>query len=402
MNQPQFDLTLETSHFSVKKLLETMGIALPVKTSQPEALTDLALSVKIKGNVKEIALSDGLFQLDQSKLRFKAGLSEFEKPRIDFDGKLDQFNADHYLPPAESKPAGPAPEPAGNKEKIEKVNYAPLRKMILNAKLQIDSLTIHKVNLTDMLMKVTGKNGVFNIDPFNLKLYQGAIQSRTTLDVTREKPQTQAVMQVQGVEAGPLIRDLLQKDILEGKLDADLNLKADGDDLAAIRQSLNGNGNMVFKDGAIVGVDLSAMVQNIQAAFSGQAAAETKPRTDFTEFKLPFTITNGLFETKGTSLASPFLRVQALGKANLVNEGLDFRVEPKIVTAIEGQGDQAKRKGITVPINVTGTFSNPKFTPDLSGMLKKGVEKIITDQLQGGDKKKKISVEDLLKGLFDE
>ena len=401
-DQPQFDLALETSHFSVKKLFGAMGMDMPFKTSRPEALTDLAFSAKIKGSSKGMTLSDGLFQLDQSKFRFNAGFSEFEKPRIDFDGKLDQLNVDHYLPPPEKKPAGsgPAPESAAKKGKID---YAPLRKMVLNAKMQIGQLIVQKVTLTDISMKTTGKNGIFNMDPFNFKLYQGAIESRTTLDVSRESPQTQTVMRVKGVQVGPLIRDMLDKDILEGKMEADMNLKMEGDNVAAIRRSLNGNGDTLFKDGAIVGVDLTAMVQNIQSAFSGQAAAaEKKPRTDFTEFKMPFTITNGLFETKSASMNSPFFRIQAFGKANLVNESLDFRIESKIVTTVAGQGDQSKRKGLTVPVNVTGTFSDPKFSPDLGGMLKKGVEKIISDQLQGGDKKKKLSAEDLLKSFLDE
>jgi AsmA protein len=402
MDQPQFDIALETSHFSIKKLFGAMGMDMPFKTSRPEALTDLAFSAKIKGSSKGMTLSDSLFQLDQSKFRFNASFSEFEKPRIDFDGKLDQINVDHYLPPPEKKPAGsgPAPESAAKKGKTD---YAPLRKMVLNAKMQIGQLIVQKVTLTDISMKTTGKNGIFNIDPFSFKLYQGAIESRTTLDVSRESPQTQAVMRVKGVQVGPLIRDMLDKDILEGKMEADMNLKMDGDNLTAIRRSLNGNGDMLFKDGAIVGVDLTAMVQNIQSAFSGQAAAtEKKTRTDFTEFKMPFTITNGLFETKNASMNSPFFRIQAFGKANLVNESLDFRIESKIVTTVAGQGDQAKRKGLTVPVNVTGTFSDPKFSPDLGGMLKKGVEKIISDQLQGGDKKKKLSVEDLLKSFLDE
>jgi len=401
-DEPQFDLALETSHFSAKKLMQAMGMEMPYKTSRPEALTDLAFSGKIMGNAKAMTLSDGLFQLDQSKFRFNAGFSEFEKPRIDFDGKLDQINVDHYLPPPEKKPAGPGPtaEPAAKKGKTD---YAPLRKMVLNAKMQIGRLIVQKITLTDMSMKTTGRNGIFNMDPFNFKLYQGAVESKTILDVSRESPQTRTAMRVKGVQVGPLIRDLFDKDILEGKTEADMNLKMEGDDLSAIRRSLSGNGEMVFRDGAIVGVDLTAMVQNIQSAFSGQAAAtEKKPRTDFTEFRMPFTLTNGLFETKNTAMNSPFFRIQALGKANLVNESLDFRIEPKIVTTIAGQGDATQRKGLTVPVNVTGTFSDPKFKPDLGGMLKKGVEKIITDQLQGGDKKKKIKAEDLLKGLFDE
>ena len=69
-------------------------------------------------------------------------------------------------------------------------------------------------------------------------------------------------------------------------------------------------------------------------------------------------------------------RVVVGGKADLVNEILDFRVEPKFVATIKGQGDTEDRSGIMVPVLVTGSFSSPKFRPDLEGMVK--------DQLKNG------------------
>ena len=99
------------------------------------------------------------------------------------------------------------------------------------------------------------------------------------------------------------------------------------------------------------------------------------------------------------------------GKANLVNETLDFRVEPKFVTTLKGQGDTKERSGVTVPVLVTGTFSSPTFRPDLKGMLTKGLQEGIPEpselkkilpgqgtesgELESLEKKGK----DLLKGL---
>jgi hypothetical protein len=98
-----------------------------------------------------------------------------------------------------------------------------------------------------------------------------------------------------------------------------------------------------------------------------------KPRTDFTELRSPFSITDGLYETPETTMISPLLRVQAEGKADLVEETLAFRVEPKFVATIKGQGDTMERSGIMVPVLVSGTFSSPTFRPDLEGMIKQGI-----------------------------
>ena len=61
----------------------------------------------------------------------------------------------------------------------------------------------------------------------------------------------------------------------------------------------------------------------------------------------------------------------------MVKETLDFRVDPQAVATIKGQGDEAKRSGIMVPVLVSGTFSEPKFRPDLSAATKQRIEKEI-------------------------
>ena len=104
-----------------------------------------------------------------------------------------------------------------------------------------------------------------------------------------------------------------------------------------------------------------------------------KPRTDFAELSIPFTVTKGIVKTRNTSLKSPFLRVKAAGKANLIEENLDFRIEPQFVATLKGQGDTEGRSGIKVPVLVTGTFSSPKFRPDLKGVL----ENELKDRIKG-------------------
>ena len=99
------------------------------------------------------------------------------------------------------------------------------------------------------------------------------------------------------------------------------------------------------------------------------------------------------------------------GKADLVKETLDFRVEPKFVGTLKGQGDTKQRAGITIPVLITGSFSSPEFRPDLKGLfqqnLGKGLpdtselKKMLTGQgsQKGEAKPIEEEVKDLLKGL---
>jgi len=166
---------------------------------------------------------------------------------------------------------------------------------------------------------------------------------------------------------------------------------------------LNGKGQFLFTDGAIKGIDLANMVRNVTSSFGLSQQGAEKPRTDFSELNAPFTITNGVVDTQGTTLSSPLVRVLATGKANLVDESLDFRVEPKFVATLKGQGDTKERSGITVPVLVKGTFNSPSFQPDLKGMLEKelkgGTLPVPKDLLKPQEGQTKPSGESL-KGIF--
>ena len=107
-----------------------------------------------------------------------------------------------------------------------------------------------------------------------------------------------------------------------------------------------------------------------------------------------------MLNTPATSLKSPLLRVIAAGSANLVAETLDFRVEPKVVGTIKGQGDTEQRSGIMVPVLVSGTFSKPKFAPDLASIAKQQLEKQILGTEPGEKLPDKKQLEESAKGVL--
>jgi AsmA protein len=408
----QFDLALQISPFSPRKLMSALGQDFPVKTADPNALNKVAFKAQLKGNPKNVSISDGSLQLDESNLAFSMKAKDFTRPDLAFDLNLDQIDLDRYLPPASEKKTGAQME--GKKpssDQRRKTDYTPLRKLVLDGKIRIGTLKAHGAKVQDIYLKVSAKNGLINLDPLTLKLYQGDVSSKGALDVRQDVPKSNMALQAKGIQVSPLLRDVLEKDFLEGTVKADMNIAMAGDDPEKIKNSLNGKGDILFNDGAVVGIDLAGMVRNAKAAFGLAEKGEKKPRTDFSELHSPFTITKGVVDTRQTRLTSPLLRVLAAGKANLVRESLDFRVEPKFVGTLKGQGDTQQRGGVTVPVLVTGTFSSPKFRPDLEGMLKGTLEKGISepselkkmlpgDTTQGtGQQSTEDKAKELIKGL---
>lgn len=401
MAGPQFDLALAVDSFSPRKVFAALGSPFPVATTDPEALNRVGLKSKIQGGTQQVRFGDGILDLDESKLNFSATAKDFSKPDLAFDLNLDKINLDRYLPPPSEKGAAEAKkdQPAESK----KTDYTPLRKLVLDGKVRVGTLTAKGMTIQDINLKVTGRNGVIQMDPLLANLYKGTLSATAALDVRQDAPRSNLSLQTKNVQAGPLLRDFLKKDLLEGAANVEATLSMVGDAPERIKRSLNGKGQIVFANGAIKGIDLAGMVRNVASSFGVAQQGAEKPRTDFSELNAPFTIADGVVNTPGTSLASPLLRVLATGKANLVDESLDLRVEPRVVATLKGQGDTKERSGIMVPVLVKGTISSPSFQPDLKGMLEKGLrERVLPgaqDLLKPRDGQP-ATKEETIKGIF--
>jgi AsmA protein len=419
MDAPRAGLNIKVAPFSLRALMADLKQPLPIETADKDALTRIELAMKLSGTADQIS-TEGELVLDQSRMNFSAAVKEFERPNIQMQAALDRIDVDRYLPPpAEEgqKPAEPQKAPPA-----KKTDYTPLRKMVLDAQIKVGELKVQNARTSNIELRARANNGVIRLDPMTIDLYEGRISGKSTIDVRQDTPRSEMGLSIGKVLAGPLLRDVMNKDIIEGALNADISIQMVGDAAEQIRRTLNGKGELTFTDGAIVGIDLAGMVRNAQAAFGLAEKPTERPRTDFSEFAVPFTMTDGTFQLNNARLTSPLLRVSAGGKADLVKETLDIRVQPAFVATLKGQGDVKERTGIMVPVLVGGTFEDPKFRPDLKAMLqqelpdretlkqmipedlnREKVEERLKEKLPGDEELKKElekKGQDLLKGLI--
>jgi len=367
---PGYALAIDVAGFSPRKVFSALNIPFPVITSDPAALDAMVLAMHVDGTAKSVAISDAHLTLDGSQLDFTTNIKNFSPLNLVFDGKLNTIDLDRYLPPKAASPAdkGAASGPAGS-GKTTKTDYAPLRKMTLDTTLSIGEIKVQGGKMQKVQMHLVAEKGVLKFNPIAMELYGGNVASTVTVNVQGKTPATSIEARTTNVQVGPLLKDFAKKEVLEGTLVSNMAIAMVGDSPEAIKKSLNGKGELLFTDGAIVGIDLAGMLRNVQASFGLAEKPTEKPRTDFAELRAPFTIKNGLVNTPETALQSPLVRVTVKGDANLVTEALDMKVEPKFVATLKGQGDTTERKGLMVPVLVRGTFSQPQFSPDLTAIL---------------------------------
>lgn len=403
---PKIDMSFQLSPFSPRRLFKDLSESFPIQTADSSVLDKIALKGSIKGSTEKFSITDGQLILDDSWISFRMDVRELAKPVVSFDIKINSINLDRYKPPPKNGSDASAFPETGNrggsglrKKPEAGIDYAPLRTPVLRGSLSIENLTAQKAKLSNLNMKIASSAGRYELDPVSLKAYDGTLMAKALFDVRKEKPTVSVDLKAKNIQVQKLFQELMYKDFMEGALEADIELRMSGDDPSAIRKTLNGKGELLLKDGSIVGVNMVGMVRNVISAFSLSEKPAERLRTDFSELKAPFTITNGLVSTAGTTMQSPLLRLLVTGDADLVTENLSMRVEPKLVATLKGQGDTIIRSGIVVPVIVSGTFSEPKFQPDLKGILTQGVELPKAEDFRKLEESVKDSAKELLKKL---
>jgi AsmA protein len=169
-NNPRFDLKISSNSFSPKKLVKSLNKESEIQTADADVLNKLSFETVLTGTPEAIDLTKGSMTLDDSKINFECRIKAFEKPDIRFRAELDKIDVDRYLPPKQTGAAGeeppqkesPSVKSAGLSEKID---YKPLRSLVLNGNLKAGDIKINSTRITNLSMKITGNKGIFKINP---------------------------------------------------------------------------------------------------------------------------------------------------------------------------------------------------------------------------------------------
>lgn len=252
-------------------------------------------------------------------------------------------------------------------------------------KLRAKSVTLPKIKLGRSDIDATLKNGRLDLNISELALYGGGVKGAIRLDGTKGAALS-ADIAASAVRLLPALRALADMRSLEGLGEVNLKVQGAGASLDAIMRSLDGEGAMKLSDGAIVGYNLAAMARNVANAFTGGGGAR---KTDFSEISASFTIADGKLSNSDFAFLGPLIRATGAGEIDLAAQTMNFRLVPKAVATLKGQGGKLDRSGLSFPVVISGPWSNLSFQPD----LKAGIEAVLADPDAAAG-----AVQDILKG----
>ncbi|WP_293371078.1 AsmA family protein [Nevskia sp.] len=386
---PRFMGPISIKNFNPRDLMKLLDIK--VETHDPETLKALALRLKFDASTNSARISDLNMKLDQSTFTGNATISNFKTKAAEFALKLDTIDADRYLPtptvPVKAAPLTPEEKAAVN---ATEVPSDVLDTLNVVGSVDIGKLKLKNVAMNAVQLRINALKGQEKTIGLGAQLYGGSIASTTRI-TSGATPRYVESLKLTSIAAGPLLLDFTGKESMTGEGNFAMDVTTSGTTVGALKQALNGDLSFSFLNGAVKGFNLGQILRKGDAFLKGQQFNDTEPvQTDFTQLGAAAKITNGVLQSDALDAKSPLFRVDGAGKVDLVRETIDYTAKPTIVNTASGQGgkDLPDLTGIVIPIKVSGTFDQPKYSLDLKAALTQKATQGLRDQLVGdkGDK----------------
>ncbi|CAC48955.1 putative protein, similar to protein involved in assembly of outer membrane proteins (plasmid) [Sinorhizobium meliloti 1021] len=298
-----------------------------------------------------------------------SGSVEFTAPlkimtALNFD-ELDLAQLAGAQSPALQAKAATGAEPAD-----VPLDLSALRSIDATIKVNAKKLGYGKVFAGPVATSLVVSDGVASLTLPEAPFYGGHVVASLRADSSQSEPSIALKTSISGASAAPLLTDMAGFKHLEGSLKAEFDVTGAGRTSGALAKSLQGNANVGFSDGAIRGIDIANVYNNLVSLMTSGFKQDESKATTFTELGASFAIEGGVARTEDLKLVGPLIRMTGNGAADLAQSTLNFRLEPRLVASLKGQGAEISTDGIGVPVVVEGSFAAPRIYPDLSDLLK--------------------------------
>jgi AsmA protein len=392
--EPNITGQLSAEEFNPREMFEKLGIEAPV-TADPDVLSKASLSLALTATPASAALNDLTIKLDDTTFSGTASVPSLAAtmPPLRFKFGVDAIDLDRYLPPpvvgddAEAADAGNADAEVAATDGDAPIELPLdlLRELDVDGEFSVGSVKVSNLTTTDIVIPVKAKDGVLGVEGLQALLYEGNLSANAKLDATADIPVYGVDMQLDGIQAEPLLGDLLQDDsFLSGQGEFAVKLDTTGNSVNALTSALNGKFNTAFNDGSINGINLGYQIRRAKAALTGKKLDENADvvKTDFSSLSVSGIFTDGVMTSDDLDMRSPLLRIDGAGKVDLPGEQVDYTLNTLITGSSQGQGgkDLESLKGVKLAIPIRGSFD--ELANDFAGVILQGMKDNISGNLK--------------------
>jgi AsmA protein len=353
----------------LRALARYLGADLP----EGDIFQTFRASTLLSGAPGRISLTDAEIGFDDISAEGDLELNyDRVRPRVSGTLTTPRLDLTPYIP-AESASGGSGGGGGVGPWSEEPIDLAPLTTIDADLTVRADTFIARDIEADDVTVDIDLTNGRVIATLSNFQLYGGRGQVIARVDANAATPRYALTADINALEALPFLTAAAGFDRLAGTGALDLNLEATGNSPAAIMESLSGQGGFNFADGAIVGVNLAQVIRTVQQAIqtgslpSGFAESQ---QTDFTALTGSLNIQNGVARNLDLAMLSPLLRVEGAGQVDLGAQKIEYRITPRAVQQLTGQGGDLDLQGLAVPIRIRGGFNDVSVGVDFEAVAR--------------------------------
>jgi len=262
-----------------------------------------------------------------------------------------------------------------------------------HGKVTIDTVQYDQVVMTNAKIEATLDRGLLRLAPFTAEV-DGGVQTGSIIIDTRTSPTQYAVnTRLDRVDANKLLSTTTSlKQVLFGTLAANANTAfTAGSSYDQLARSLNGNVALDLRNGKIANMDLWYEIATVGRFLS--TGQKMQPFTELRSLTGNFNIQNGVARTTDLKAVLDGATVVSAGTVGLADQSLNLRAVAVLSRErsqqVGGSGIAgfmmtalADRNGqLILPVIISGTLSNPQFTPDLQRVAEMKLQQTISDPL---------------------
>lgn len=331
------------------------------------------LNTAVEATPRRITLRDLAVTVDDVPATGQLGVElGGARPKATGDLRFGRLDLDRYIPAgngAEAEPApGDRPTAGDGGWSSDPIDLSALRTADADLRLAAEGIVVQGVETGPTALTVSLSNGALDARLDDTPVYGGTLGGALGVSGDAE-PRITVRLRANNVQAEPLLTRFADFSRLVGTLNGSVDLTGTGASQRDLVRSLGGSGAVLFSDGAIKGINIAAMLRNVTGAFDAANRGEAQ-QTDFAELGGTFKVASGVLTTNDLRMLAPLFRIEGQGESNIADRTLNFRLVPRLVASLEGQGGQADLGGVAVPILVRGSYDNVSFTPDLGGAVR--------------------------------
>ncbi|RMX21046.1 AsmA family protein [Legionella jordanis] len=251
----------------------------------------------------------------------------------------------------------------------------------LYGQLAIQDVKVQQLKINKIGAHVKTKNGVLQLNPLTLSLYNGESVGDLAYEYASKKLTINQM--ATNINGNRLSFDLLQKKLLKGGLDFSLHTQANLQNPNWLETAM-GNGNLSIKDGEMESINLNKVIdetsRKINQLINGKKdevkdvlqlsqfddPAFFRGNTNFKLLTIQYSLENAVLASNSLVLQTDRLQLKGDGALNLKDNSLNSHLLAT-VSLNDPEVDKIQQiLGGNFPLMVKGSLTEPLVLPDLS------------------------------------